>query len=216
MVSTTTPSIGQTRSYESCSTCSSLWDLLRCQIRGLTIDDPFWTYCGNQTRHNPLQIRIPVGPVYTTREYPYRRVLLHPSPQEPNLRSELLALIRRLKNGELDRNSRTFQVALIQHLGDLEMEDAVSDLVDLACASLGSNDLIGPDHHPETVAVRVEFRRLAALKALRHIAGGISVESIEGYRSTERELDRHRESGQPEYVARADFTWAFVGDYKDA
>lgn len=181
----------------------------RCEIRGLTIDNPFWTYCGNQTHHNVLQVRTPVGPVYTTLEYPYRRVLLHPSPEEPNLRSELRALIRQLSNGELDRNSRTFQLALIQHVGDLDIEETIPDLVDPACAPLGSNDLIDPDHH-ETIAVRGEFRRLAALKALRHLGRGKGMESIR------KDVHRYRESGEQEQVARADFTWQYVTDYTDS
>jgi hypothetical protein len=36
----------------------------RCEIRGFQIADPFWTYCNNHPRRNPLWRRTPRGPVW--------------------------------------------------------------------------------------------------------------------------------------------------------
>jgi hypothetical protein len=38
----------------------------RCELRGFGIANPFWTYCNNHPRRNPLLIRRPRGPVWST------------------------------------------------------------------------------------------------------------------------------------------------------
>ena len=35
-----------------------------CIIRSLTIEDPFWTYCGNHPHRRPDRDLIPIGPVF--------------------------------------------------------------------------------------------------------------------------------------------------------
>ncbi|MHA1364428.1 MAG: hypothetical protein ACTSP1_18205 [Candidatus Freyarchaeota archaeon] len=35
-----------------------------CEVRGFPIEDPYWTYCGNHPRRNPLLVRSPRGPVW--------------------------------------------------------------------------------------------------------------------------------------------------------
>lgn len=35
-----------------------------CEIRKFLIEDPFWTFCNNHPRRNPLWSRIPIGPIW--------------------------------------------------------------------------------------------------------------------------------------------------------
>ncbi|MBS7648192.1 MAG: hypothetical protein QW261_09015 [Candidatus Jordarchaeaceae archaeon] len=36
-----------------------------CEVRNFKIEDPYWTYCNNHPRRNPLLVRTPRGPVWT-------------------------------------------------------------------------------------------------------------------------------------------------------
>jgi hypothetical protein len=55
---------------------------VRCVIRDLVIENPFWTYCVNHPHHNPDQINLPIGPVYVDAGgYPYRRQVWVESPR---------------------------------------------------------------------------------------------------------------------------------------
>jgi hypothetical protein len=67
-----------------------------CEIRGLDIVDPFWTYCANHPHHNPRRIRIPVGPVFTCDSYPYTRRVLFDGPDTEAVRAGLLDLLERI------------------------------------------------------------------------------------------------------------------------
>jgi hypothetical protein len=43
-------------------------------IRGLAIDNPFWTYCTNHPHHRPNRDSIPNGPIFIDASgYPYGR-----------------------------------------------------------------------------------------------------------------------------------------------
>ena len=61
-----------------------------CEIRGLEIENPFYTYCANHPYRRPEPDPIPVGPVVTG--YPERK-LLHPAPDTPEIRQHLLDLL---------------------------------------------------------------------------------------------------------------------------
>src|SRR4051794_9493395 len=64
-----------------------------CEIRGLPIDNPFWTYCANHPHHNPGRVAIPVGPVFVCDAYPYTRRALVPCPDTEAVRAALLDLL---------------------------------------------------------------------------------------------------------------------------
>lgn len=62
----------------------------RCEIRGLDIEKPFWTYCANHPHRSAEPDRVPVGPVYVGEDL--TRTLWMPSPDTPEIREHLLAL----------------------------------------------------------------------------------------------------------------------------
>lgn len=67
---------------------------VRCVIRDILIEIPFWTYCPNHPHHNPEKITVPIGPVYRDAGgYPYRREVWVESPDTEEIRSLLLRLL---------------------------------------------------------------------------------------------------------------------------
>ena len=64
-----------------------------CTIRGLAIENPFWTYCGNHPHRRPDRDPIPIGPVFIDAGgYPYGRKQWQPSPDTEEVRQHLLEL----------------------------------------------------------------------------------------------------------------------------
>src|SRR4051812_26230564 len=75
-----------------------------CTIRGLAIDLPFWTYCGNHTHKRPEKDPVPIGPAFVAdveaSEFGhYPRKVLQPSPDAEDIRLHLLELLRGIPNG---------------------------------------------------------------------------------------------------------------------
>lgn len=69
-----------------------------CTIRGLTIENPFWTYCTNHPHHCPNRDPIPIGPVFIDAGgYPYGRKQWQPSPDTEEVRGHLLELVRAIQ-----------------------------------------------------------------------------------------------------------------------
>jgi hypothetical protein len=64
-----------------------------CEIRGLAIENAFWTYCANHPHHTGRRVQVPVGPVYVTDSFPYRRRIWVPSPDSEEVRANLLGLL---------------------------------------------------------------------------------------------------------------------------
>jgi hypothetical protein len=71
-----------------------------CTIRGLEIDDPFWTYCGNHPHRRPEPDPIPIGPVYVAGSsdqlFDYTRKVWRPSPDTEEIRVHLLTLLAQI------------------------------------------------------------------------------------------------------------------------
>lgn len=64
-----------------------------CEIRGLPISDPFYTYCANHPHHRPKRDAIPIGPVYVGDSFGTRK-FWEPSPDTEEIREHLLDLVR--------------------------------------------------------------------------------------------------------------------------
>ena len=64
-----------------------------CEIRGLSISDPFYTYCANHPHHRPNRDAIPIGPVYVGDSFGVRE-LWEPSPDTEEIREHLLDVVR--------------------------------------------------------------------------------------------------------------------------
>lgn len=62
-----------------------------CTIRNLSLDNPWHTYCVNQTYHNPRRIQTPIGPVVERDYFPPPTVIAK-SPDNETIRDVLLTL----------------------------------------------------------------------------------------------------------------------------
>jgi len=67
-----------------------------CTIRGLTIADPFYTYCANHPHRRPERDPIPIGPVFTGDSSGARKPW-KPSPDTGEVRQHLLTLLDRME-----------------------------------------------------------------------------------------------------------------------
>ena len=63
-----------------------------CEIRSLTIPDPFYTYCANHPHHRPDRDPIPIGPVYRHGNSGGRE-FWQPSPDTEEVRQHLLEIV---------------------------------------------------------------------------------------------------------------------------
>ena len=68
-----------------------------CEIRGLAIETPFYTYCANHPHHMPDGGRVPVGPVFTGDSNGNREVWVE-SPDTEEVRLALLDLLDGIAN----------------------------------------------------------------------------------------------------------------------
>ena len=67
-----------------------------CTIRGLSIDDPFYTYCSNHPHRRPDRDPIPIGPVFTG-DASGGRTFWQPSPDSKDIRQHLLTLLSQIE-----------------------------------------------------------------------------------------------------------------------
>ncbi|MCY4624169.1 MAG: hypothetical protein OXC99_04090 [Chloroflexi bacterium] len=63
-----------------------------CEIRGLAIETPFYTYCANHPHHMPEGGPVPVGPVFTGDSNGNRKVWVE-SPDTEEVRLALLNML---------------------------------------------------------------------------------------------------------------------------
>lgn len=63
-----------------------------CIIRGLAIEDPYYTYCGNHPHRRPQKDPIPIGPVFTGDSFGNRE-FWKPSPDTEEIRLHLIELL---------------------------------------------------------------------------------------------------------------------------
>ena len=104
-----------------------------CEIRGLSIPDPFYTYCANHPHHRPNRDAIPIGPVYVGDSFGARE-FWEPSPDTEEIREHLLDLVR---NPEEHTDGYPFfspppHVRAIEQLvdfGDQRVIEALEDLI---------------------------------------------------------------------------------------
>ncbi len=132
---------------------------------------------------------------------------------------ERLELLERAAGGDLDPRTRKLQVALIQDIAREGSAAAVPHLVDLALAEPGDltpAGFAGPDvemfdlsYWWETDAVRVEFVRLAALRALRRIEAEVSDGDVSA------ELNIRRDGANRDPMFLINIALAFALDVQD-
>jgi hypothetical protein len=136
-------------------------------IRGLPIEDPFWTYCGNHPHRRPDRDPIPIGPVFIADGgFPYGRTQWQPSPDTEQVRQHLLELVRGISEPpaeEYPAGVYTDEMVVWQ-LGEFREGRALDELRRIAAFA------------PDTSAGRFGRTReglvTAAQEALAKISGG--------------------------------------------
>ena len=74
-----------------------------CTIRGLVIENPFWTYCSNHPHRLPKRDPIPIGPVFITADgFTNNRKQWQPSPDTEEVRQHLLELIHTISEQPIE------------------------------------------------------------------------------------------------------------------
>ncbi len=104
-----------------------------CEIRGLAIPDPGYTYCANHPYRRPKRDAIPIGPVYVGDADGVRK-LWQPSPDTEEIRQHLLDIVRtpaEHTDGYPFFSSPPHMMA-IQQLVDFDDPRVVNALEDLA------------------------------------------------------------------------------------
>jgi len=109
-----------------------------CTIRGIAIENPFWTYCTNHPHHRPNRDPIPIGPVFVdSGGYPYDRKQLQPSPDTEEVRQHLLDLARAIIEQPVEEYpaGTASDEMVVWQLGEFREERAVDELRRIAAFS---------------------------------------------------------------------------------
>lgn len=140
-----------------------------CEIRKVSIENPFWTYCVNHPYRSPERDTMPIGPIYV--DEGKGRQLWQRSPESDSIRSHLLELLEKIEEQprtEYAEGSYRDEVVVWQ-LGDFEEERALKGLKRIVefnpAASSGE-----PIHR--TRETLVEAAREAIDKILGHRSSG--------------------------------------------
>ena len=67
-----------------------------CEIRDVSIKDPFYTYCANHPHRRSVRDPVPIGPILVGQVksgFAYERVIWKPSPDTEDIRRHLLDLL---------------------------------------------------------------------------------------------------------------------------
>lgn len=107
-----------------------------CEIRGLDISDPFWTYCANHPYHRPGRDPIPIGPVYVVDDaLRSTRKEWQLSPDTEEIRQHLLDVVR-LPDEHRDKGYHFYthpaHIAAIQQLLEWRDRRLISALEEIA------------------------------------------------------------------------------------
>jgi hypothetical protein len=109
-----------------------------CTIRGLAIDNPYYTYCVNHPHRCPDRDPIPIGAVLVARGEFDKREVWQPSPDTEEVRLHLLELVRDIEEQpteEYPAGGMYRDEMVVWQLGCFREERAVPDLKRIAAFS---------------------------------------------------------------------------------
>ncbi len=131
-----------------------------CEIRDLTIDNPFYTYCANHPHRVSWKLRVPIGPVFTGNSDGIREVW-SPSPDNEDARLGLLDLLGKLPESGYDEYpiGPALGEVVITELVKLGERRAVPELHRIAEMELGP-----PDRFGNTTGPLIELAREALVR----------------------------------------------------
>ena len=104
-----------------------------CEIRGVAIEDPFYTYCANHPYRRPDRDPIPIGPItrYAGDGMTNEREVWLPSPDSEEIREHLLEMLKEfVEHGSDDRYpiGPSLAEVVIRQLGQFREERAEDHL----------------------------------------------------------------------------------------
>ena len=102
-----------------------------CEIRNLTIEDPFYTYCANHPHRRPVRDAIPIGPVMRHDGDDRPRVVWKCSPDSEEIRQHLLNLLQSLPkqvSEDFYPLGHGLEEMILWQLGEFGEKRAVKDL----------------------------------------------------------------------------------------
>lgn len=110
--------------------------ICKCCIREIEIDVPFYTYCANHQDHNQKKYRIPIGPVYECKGYPYVRNVLKEAPNDEKTRSLIINVLNNINiNSRIERgfifSETDFDLEVIKHVTQLRDNRALGKLKEI-------------------------------------------------------------------------------------
>ena len=100
-----------------------------CEIRGVAVEDPFWTYCANHPHRRPQRDPIPIGPItrHTGDAFRNDREAWLPSPDTEEIRQHLLGLLDNLVEHVLENDypiGPDLGEAVVRQLGEFKEQRA--------------------------------------------------------------------------------------------
>lgn len=103
---------------------------VRCIIRDIEPENPFYTYCANHPHHNKLRIEVPLGPVFINED---REIWLLP-PVSEDITGQLLALLDTITNEVQKRypSPTDLEEIIIDQLMSLKENRAIPGLLNIA------------------------------------------------------------------------------------
>jgi len=100
-----------------------------CNIRNLSIETPFYTYCANHNYRNPEGIKIPIGPVLVDNHTEKGREIWVKSSDTEEIRGGLLELLRNIQEQpDKEYYGVSRDEVVIWQLGEFKEKRAVPDL----------------------------------------------------------------------------------------
>ena len=133
-----------------------------CEIRGLEIPSPGYTYCANHPYRRQERDRTPIGPVMTG-DSSGRRKIWKRSPDTEEIRRHLLAVLSKVKDAPEDEYpiGPSLETVVIWQLAELREARAVPDLERIAVFSPDAKDRFGVDRNGTILAAKSALLRIA-------------------------------------------------------
>lgn len=148
---------------------------VRCIIRDIEPEDPFYTYCANHSHHNKSRIEVPLGPVYITEE---RKIWLLP-PKSEEITVQLLQILDSITNEVQTRypSPTDLEEVVISQLKDLKEERALPGLLKIVGMDISVFQDYDLDEH---FIIRNKASIVGcATEALLFISGGTYLEKVD-------------------------------------
>lgn len=153
--------------------------IVRCTIRNIETDDPFYTYCANHPHHNRQKISVPLGPVYRSK-HPGRAVWIE-APKSEEITVQLLELLKSITNDvqSIYPSPIDFEEIIIDQLTELKEKRAIPGLLDIISMDIDGYRNYDPDNL-EHVCIRNKIPIVGkAIRALFYISNGMYLDQVD-------------------------------------